>query len=228
MRPLVVVPARGGSKRLLNKNIKLLGNKPLIQYTIEAARQVFKDDLIAVSTEDEKIKNVVEEMGLAVPFLRPEELATDESPTDEVLLHAVSYFEGEGYYPDVLILLQPTSPFRKSWHIKEALDYYSDTYDMVVSVKETRSNPYYLLFEEDPNGYLQKSKNGNFSARQGLPKVWEYNGAIYIINVKSLKDGPVYKFKKVKKYVMSEYASHDIDTELDWLIAEQLLDLDEF
>ena len=222
MKPLVVIPARGGSKGVPNKNIKLLNGKPLIQYTIEAARKVFTDEQICISTDDLKIKEVVENIGLKVPFIRPNELATDTAGSYEVLLHAISYYESIGYNPDTIIMLQPTSPFRTGKHIKEAMKLYDTTLDMVVSVKETSSNPYFLLFEENEEGFLSKSKESNFVTRQDCPKVWEYNGAIYIINVESLKKRPINKFTKVKKYVMDEMSSHDIDSMLDWRVAEIL------
>ena len=153
MKPLVTIPARGGSKGIPGKNIKELNGKPLIQYTIEAAREIFSDEVICVSTDDIKIKEVVESMGLFVPFIRPPELATDTTGTYEVLLHAIQYYEKNGYQPDTLILLQPTSPFRTATHIKEAIKLYTPGVQMVVSVKETKSNPYYVLFEEDEKGY---------------------------------------------------------------------------
>ena len=223
MKPLIVIPARGGSKGVPRKNIKVLGDKPLIQYTIDAAKGVFDDEFICVSTDDFEIKSVVEQLGLKVPFLRPNELASDTAGTYEVLLHAISYYESKGYFPDTLILLQPTSPFRTSAHIKEALKLYHESIDMVVSVKETKANPYYILFEEDRNGFLKKTKEANFTRRQECPKVWEYNGAIYIINVKALKEKTISQFTKVCKFEMDETSSHDIDTLLDWKIAEIIL-----
>lgn len=223
MKPLIVIPARGGSKGVPRKNIKVLGDKPLIQYTIDAAKGVFDDEFICVSTDDFEIKSVVEQLGLKVPFLRPNELASDTAGTYEVLLHAISYYESKGYFPDTLILLQPTSPFRTSAHIKEALKLYHESIDMVVSVKETKANPYYILFEEDSNGYLKKTKEASFTRRQDCPKVWEYNGAIYIINVKALKASAISQFTKVCKFEMDETSSHDIDTLLDWRIAEIII-----
>ncbi|MCX8492309.1 MAG: acylneuraminate cytidylyltransferase family protein, partial [Cyclobacteriaceae bacterium] len=174
------------------------------------------------STDDVKIKECAEQTGLYVPFIRPSHLATDTSGTYEVLLHAVEFAESQGYVPDTLVLLQPTSPFRTAKHIKDAMQSFSSSDDMVVSVKETKSNPYYVLFEDQENGYLKKSKEGDFIRRQDCPQVWEYNGAIYIINIALLKKSPVHRFQKVKKYVMDERSSHDIDSKMDWLIAEHL------
>lgn len=223
MKPIVIIPARGRSKGVPGKNIKKLQGKPLIEYTIEAARAVFEDHQIIVSTDDTTIKSFVEGLGLNVPFLRPAELATDEIGSHQVMLHALEYVISTGYEPDILILLQPTSPFRTGLHIQQALALYDNSSELVVSVKETRSNPYYVLFEENEQGYLFKSKNGNFVRRQDCPKVYEYNGAIYIINVKTLQKFPLAQFQKIKKYVMDEFSSHDIDTILDWKIGEYII-----
>jgi CMP-N,N'-diacetyllegionaminic acid synthase len=224
MKPLVIIPARGGSKGVPKKNIKLLHGKPLIQYTLEGALAVFKKELIFVSTDDIEIKSVVEQLGFPVPYLRPDELATDTSSTYDVLTHTLSMFEKKGYFADTIILLQPTSPFRSAKHISEAvIDYQEEAVDMLVSVKEAKSNPYFVLFEEDEYGYLTKSKNGDFVRRQDCPPVWEYNGAIYIIDVKALKAQKSLNFSKIRKYVMDGFSSVDIDTMLDWQIAEFLL-----
>ena len=217
---LVVIPARGGSKGVPGKNIKVLGGKPLIQHTIDAAKLVFDTKEIIVSTDSEEIKNTVTDYGLEVPFLRPKELARDWVGTYEVLLHAVEFMEAKGFYNETLVLLQPTSPFRNATHIKEAMSLYNNDLDMVVSVKETRSNPYYVLKEENEHGFLETSKKGYFKTRQESPKVWELNGGIYIINIDSLKKMKISEFTKVRKYVMDEISSHDIDTQLDWRIAE--------
>lgn len=223
MTTLVLILARGGSKGVPGKNIKILGGKPLIQHTIDAARELFTDEEILVSTDDPNIKAVVEATGLKVPFLRPAELATDTAGSHEVMLHALDYYERSHGPVDCLILLQPTSPFRTAKHIKEALALYDATMDMVVSVKETQANPYYVLREENEQGWLQPSKPVVATRRQDVPTVYEINGAIYIIKVAALRQAKLSAFTKVKKYVMGERASHDIDTPLDWAFAEVLL-----
>ena len=121
---LVVIPARGGSKGVPGKNIKQLGGKPLIQYTLEAAREIVPDHQIIVSTDSEEIKKVVESLGLEVPFLRPAELATDNAGTYEVLIHAIEFMKSQGKLYDTLLLLQPTSPFRTSQQVREAIEVY--------------------------------------------------------------------------------------------------------
>lgn len=222
---LIIIPARGGSKGLPGKNIKPLNGKPLICYTIDAAREVVDDTNICVSTDDKKIISVVEEYGLKVPFIRPFILASDSASTYEVLLHALDYYEGINKKFKQIILLQPTSPLRQGRHIKEALELYSDKIEMVVSVKATKSNPYYVLFEETKEGYLEKSKKSSFKTRQDCPKVWEYNGAIYIINVIALRKYSIGLFTKIIKYVMDNMSSIDIDDEIDFKMTEFLLEL---
>lgn len=226
MKTLVVIPARGGSKGIPGKNIKLLDGKPLIFHTIDAAKKVFEKENILISTDSLKIKNVVENYGIVVPFLRPAHLATDESSSYNLLLHALEKYEAKNGDIETIVLLQPTSPFRTANHIKEALSLYDNSLDMVVSVNESKSNPYYNLFEENNSGYLTQSKKDKiFTRRQDCPKVWEYNGAIYIINVKSLKKKQIASFEKIVKYEMDERSSLDLDTPFDWMIAEQVVKL---
>lgn len=219
---LVIIPARAGSKGIPKKNIKLLNGKPLISYTIESAKKIVPLADICVSTDGSEIKQIAENYGIKVPFLRPEHLACDTSGTYEVLIHALDYYEQQGKTYEIVLLLQPTSPFRQINHIKEAIESYSSDLDMVVSVKETKVNPYYNLFEED-KGYLVKSKKGKFSRRQDIPKVYEYNGAIYVINVKTLKENKMADFSKVKKYVMDDISSIDLDDKLDWKFCELII-----
>lgn len=222
MNCLYIIPARGGSKGIPRKNIKLFNGKPLIYYAIDNAREMTSDSNICVSTDDDEIIKVVEDYGLKVSFKRPSSLATDTSGTFDVLTHALEFYKDRHY--DAIVLLQTTSPFRQSIDIKNALKLYTPDIDMVVSVTETNSNPYYNCFEEDKDGYLHISKgDGSYTRRQDIPKVYEYNGAIYIINIESLKKKKFSNFTKRKKYVMKPELSIDLDTPLDWEIAEYIL-----
>ncbi|MBO6622613.1 MAG: acylneuraminate cytidylyltransferase family protein [Balneola sp.] len=223
MKYLVIIPARGGSKGVPGKNIRPLKGKPLIHYTVEAARSLFNDSDICVSTDSDEIKKVVEQIGLKVPFIRPKELSQDSSGSHEVILHALDFYEKKGFEPEAVILLQPTSPLRTAKHIEEAVKLFGPSLDMVVSVKESSSNPYYNLFEEDSSGFLKKSKKGSFVRRQDCPPVWEYNGAIYVINVNSIKKNRLHNLSNIKKYVMDDISSIDIDTELDFKLAEFIM-----
>ncbi len=223
MNTLVIIPARGGSKGIPHKNIKELGGKLLIYYTIDCARAVCKDADICVSTDDAEIIRCVEAYGLKVPFVRPAELASDTAGTYEVLLHAVDFYEKQGRHYDNVLLLQNTSPFRTADDVKDAMKLYRADIDMVVSVKEIVS-PYYNSFEETEDGFLRQISNGiTYTRRQDAPRTFEYNGAIYLINVNSLKRCTLGDFTRCVKYVMDDSHSVDLDTLLDWKYAEFLL-----
>lgn len=224
MKILTIIPARGGSKGIPHKNIKPLNGKPLIYYTIDNARAICSDEDICVSTDDPEIIKCVENYGLKVPFVRPAELATDTAGTYEVLLHALDFYEKQGRHYDAVLLLQNTSPFRTPEQVKEALALYREDVDMVVSVKECPSNPYCNVFEEDERGYLHICKgSGNIYRRQDAPKVYEYNGAIYIMNAEVLKRTHLHKMQKRIKYLMDEKSSLDLDTMWDWKMAEMMI-----
>lgn len=224
MKILTVIPARGGSKGIPHKNIKLLNGKPLIYYTIDCARSICTDNDICVSTDDPEIIKCVENYGLKIPFVRPAELATDTAGTYEVLLHALDFYEKQGRHYDVVLLLQNTSPFRNADHVKEALKLYREEIDMVVSVNQTKTNPYYNCFEEDFDGFLKKTIDiSSIVRRQDAPVTYEYNGAIYVINVKQLKKMSLGQFTRRVKYVMDDIHSVDLDNITDWIYAEFII-----
>lgn len=221
MKILYLIPARGGSKGLFRKNVLKLNHKPMINYTVDAALDLLTDnDEICVSTDDEEIRSVVEKNGIKIPFIRPAHLSNDEATTEEVVNHALKWYSNHDKFFDIVVLLQPTSPLRTSTHIKEALDLWHRNIDMVVSVKETDSNPYYVLFEEGEDSFLKKSKLGNFTRRQDCPVVYEYNGAIYVISVNSLENKSLMTFDRVKKYLMTKQTSIDVDDIIDFKLAE--------
>jgi CMP-N,N'-diacetyllegionaminic acid synthase len=224
MTTLILIPARGGSKGIPNKNIKLLHGKPLIQYTVDIARMLVPDTDICVSTDSQEIVNVVEDFGLKVPFIRPMELASDTAGSRGVVLHALGFYADQNKLYDAVILLQPTSPFRKLADIKKMIEMFSVDLDMIVSVKESHANPYFSLFEENASGFLGLSKKGNFIRRQDCPKVFAYNGSVYIINVTSIRKKEFNEFTRVRKFVMDDINSIDIDTPFDWLTSEMILE----
>jgi len=220
---LAVITARGGSKGIPGKNTKPLNGKPLILYTVEAARKVFRGQYIYVSTDSQEIKNTVESTGLEVPFLRPAELAMDTSSSEDVLKHAITEAIQRGLVFDAVVLLQPTSPFRNHEHIQAAIKQFEKHPDsLVLSVTEAKENPYYTLMEEDSEGFLQKSKESTFTRRQECPRVWNVNGAIYIFPTDEFKTLSLKNMKKLK-YPMNKVSSIDIDDVDDWFLAESLL-----
>ncbi|WP_296312514.1 cytidylyltransferase domain-containing protein [Winogradskyella sp. UBA3174] len=220
MKYLVIITARGGSKGIPKKNIKHLNGKPLIQYSIDVAKGISDIEDICFTSDSYEIIEVAKNGGLKVEFKRPEALSTDTANSRDVMLHALGAYEKlHNKIYDAIILLQPTSPFRTLEQVKNCIKLYTNDLDMVVSVKAASANPYYNLYEEE-SGYLESSKKGNFTRRQDCPEVWEFNGAIYVINCNSLKAQSMKAFSKVKKFEMSEETSIDIDTPLDWKIAE--------
>lgn len=224
MNPLVIIPARGGSKGIPHKNIKELAGKSLICYTIDVARKFTSDENICVSTDDDAIIKVVENYGLMVPFKRPDSLATDQAGTTGVLLHALDFYENQGVKIDVVVLLQATSPFRRAEDIIESVKLYDNDLDMVTSVIPAKCNPYYDGFEDNEEGLLTICKGGGtIERRQDAPSVWQQNGAVYVINPEKLKAKGLSDMTRIRKYVMDELHSLDIDNMLDWKIAEFFL-----
>ncbi|HEX2535870.1 MAG TPA: acylneuraminate cytidylyltransferase family protein [Chitinophagaceae bacterium] len=226
MKTLFVIPARGGSVGLPGKNIRPLREVPLIIYSLRFARLFSGDSDICVTTDAPDIAGVLECYGYRVPFLRPAELATDAAGSHAVMLHALDWYEqARGTY-DRLVLLQPTSPFRRSRFLEDMFGLYHDGLDMVVSVKQSKANPYFNLFEEE-NGRLHLSKkSGDIQSRQSAPPVYQYNGSLYVINCGSLRRyASLALFEQVVKYEMPEAYSVDIDNAADWHLAEYLLDL---
>ncbi len=224
-KSLYIIPARGGSKGIPRKNIRSLAGKPLIHYSIEVARQLADDSHIILSTDDEEIAEVARLTGLPVPYMRPARLATDTAGSREVILDAMDAADSMCVDYKRVVLLQPTSPLRTVDDVKRCLNLYRNDIDMVVSVVEASCNPYYNCFETDSKtGYLHISKGeGNYIRRQDVPSAWEYNGAVYVINPQSIREMPLGKFPKRVPCQMPRSRSIDLDTMLDWEIAETIM-----
>lgn len=225
MKALYLIPARGGSKGVPGKNIRLLGGKPLIAHSIGHALEVADREDVVVSTDSEEIKGAALEAGARVPFLRPAELASDTAGSREVMLHAIDYLSAKGENYDTIVLLQPTSPLRDPADIRRAVEIYKESgADMVVSVAEARTNPYYNAFETDKNGFLKISKGeGNLTRRQDAPKVWEFTGAIYVIKVSALREKSITKFDRILPLPTKRETAIDIDEEMDFLVCEEMI-----
>lgn len=221
MKILYLIPARAGSKGLPGKNVKILGDKQLIIHTIDFALKNIKEgDELCISSNDEEVLNIAKRLGIAVPFVRPEELASDTASSYDVILHAIRYYEDNNKHFDLVLLLQPTSPFRSQDDFNALIQSYDDEVEMVVSVKKAKENPYFTLFEENESGFLDKSKKGDFQTRQDCPDVFVFNGSMYLLKISALKDKSISEFNKIKKIVMPEERSIDIDTMADWTLAE--------
>ncbi|MCM1519356.1 MAG: acylneuraminate cytidylyltransferase family protein [Lachnoclostridium sp.] len=226
MNPLFIIPARGGSKGIPRKNIKILAGRPLIHYSIDVARALAADDAhVVVSTDDDEIAAVAELTGLPVTYRRPAYLATDTAGSREVILDVMDMADARGIDYDCVVLLQPTSPLRTVDDVKACMERYTPDIDMVVTVKEAACNPYYDCFETDPTtGYLHVSKgDGLLTRRQDAPRAWQYNGAVYIINPQSIRQMALGAMPRRIPVEMPRSRSIDLDTPLDWTIAESLM-----
>lgn len=222
---LAIVPARGGSKTIPGKNIKKLHGKPLIAWTIEPALECNFLDKIIVSTDDHEISEISKKYGADVPFLRPNEISEDNSPTIDAVIHTLDSLKNSGFNPDVIVLLQPTSPLRTVKDIETALKlFFKDkTCNSVVSVSEYDHSPYWSLKIE--KGYLKPSFGDKYfrMRRQDLPNLYIPNGSIYISSTKDLKKFRGFFGDKIIPYVMPKERSVDIDTIMDFKLAELIL-----
>lgn len=219
---LAVIPARGGSKGLPGKNIKVLGGKPLIAWTIDAALDTNFIDKIIVSTDCQNIVKVAKNFGAEVPFIRPDELSSDTATTSDVISHAINSMK-EKY--DILILLQPTSPFRTAKDIENAFEIYKSTItSSVASVYCADKSPYWY-FTRDEIGTISSvlKMEGQFSRRQELPVTYLLNGAIYIVDMKKFLSYEKFIFDDSLSYVMSKESSIDIDNLMDFRLAELIV-----
>lgn len=222
---LFVIPARGGSKGIPGKNIKPMGGIPLICRSIDIARKFVDDKDICVTTDSDEIIDVVKQHGMEVPFKRPDYLATDTASSYDVLIHALDFYKEKGLEYDWMVLLQPTTPFRKEEDLRKMLEMMNDDLDMVVSVKQAETNPYYNCYALNEDGYLQKfikNSTGGYGRQAARPIIYEKNGSVYVIKIDSLRKQRINDFEKVRIYEMSKEYSIDLDEPLDWIFAEAI------
>ncbi|MBX3096492.1 MAG: acylneuraminate cytidylyltransferase family protein [Fimbriimonadaceae bacterium] len=215
-RITALVPARSGSKGVPGKNIRLLHEKPLIAWTIEAAFQSGVATEVFVSTDSAEIAAVATASGAEVPFLRPAELATDEATTLDVVLHLLDRV-GD---PDWLLLLQPTSPLRSGHDIAAARNLAKNC-DAVVSVAPGKSPA--LMRHVNADGFLSGLVDSTATRRQDMPESLLLNGAIYLVRVTTLRSERTFLPLRTRPYLMPPSRSVDIDTPDDWRIAEALM-----
>lgn len=222
---LYIIPARGGSKGIPRKNIKPFMGKPLIGWSIDLALRHAPASHVILSTDDDEIAATARDLGLPVDYRRPAALATDTAGSREVIIDAMDWADSRGLHYDKVVLLQPTSPLRRDEDLENALALYNgEMADMVVTVTEATCNPYYDCFETDATtGFLHVSKgDGHFTRRQDAPRAWQYNGAVYVINPSSIRAMAMGDFPRRVASPMPRDRSVDLDTPLDWTIAEMI------
>lgn len=222
---LAIIPARGGSKGIVGKNIRLLNGKPLICYTIEEALKSSHLNEVFVSTDDHLIAKISEKNGATI-IDRPAELAEDESPTIDAIFHAIDFIKNASDY-DIIILLQPTAPLRNAADIDTALEMFMKTdCDSVISMCNVEHSPYwYFKYESDKFKPIFGNK-GLQMRRQELPDVYRPNGATYITTVKNLYKNNGFYCDKIVPYIMPPERSVDIDEEIDFKLVELLIQED--
>lgn len=220
---IATICARGGSKGLPQKNIKIFADKPLIVHTIEQALMTPSIDGVWVSTDDEAIADIARKAGAQVPYLRPASLATDNAPKLPVIEHLVQHIESIGLSVNRVVDLQPTSPLRTVADIQSAI-MASDAVPLLVSVRAASDNPYFNLVELDNKGLAHLSKGNGTTRRQDSPRVCALNGSIYVWQRSALKQASTEGLWSVKMgvYEMPAWRSVDIDNLEDFEYAQWL------
>ena len=218
---VIVVPARGGSKRLPGKNISLLGGKPLLIHTLEQAVSLGRDVEVFVSTEDEQIASLVRDYPEVNLIMRPDELASDTATTESVLLHVLDKISESGLSPEWLMTLPPTSPFRSATTIRHFIDVAldcGDNIDCVMSVTETRGDFWFM----DVGGRMQRMFPDAPRRQQDRSPLFEENSAIYVSRTKALRETKFILGKSVKGIKISSLEGFDINSIEDLKVAESL------
>lgn len=223
---LGIIPARGGSKGIKDKNIRLLNGKPLIQYSIEAARGSSQLDDFFVSTDSEKIKSIAEGAGASVPFLRPSRYATEEATTVSAVFHAVEWYEHtHNLRVNLIVLLQPTTPLRTAEDIDQALSLFQErrAAESLISCYEASHVHPSIMYTLDNDRFVPLLRQAGPQRRQDFPPVYVRNGAIYIVrrdyfvrNKRLISDTPL-------GYIMPRARSVNIDEEIDLITAEAIM-----
>lgn len=222
---LAVIPARGGSKGLPKKNIQILGDKPLIAWSIAAGKQSKYIDSITVSTDSQEIAAIAKKWGGHIPFIRPTELASDEAKGIDAILHAIHWHRDNGDAFELVIVLQPTSPLRTAMHIDQAIELMFDKKTKaIVSVCPVDHHPWWsntLPLNGNMKSFLKPEiLNTN---RQELPPFYRLNGAIYISDIGYLEQKRSFMTDETFAYIMTTESSIDIDSSFDFKLAELFL-----
>lgn len=224
-RVLGVIPARGGSKGIPRKNVRLLGEKPLLAYTANAARKSALLSRLLLSTDDPEIAEVARAEGLEVPFVRPSELALDSTPMIDVVLHCIHWVQGQGEQYDAICLLQPTSPLRSAKTIDTCIsELWAHAADCVVSVRPVPAeyNPHWVYFAE-PDGRLRLSTGEDepIPARQQLPAAYHRDGSVFVARTEGVLARRSLYGERTIGVVSPEAEACDLDTEEQWELLEQ-------
>lgn len=225
MRILAVIPARGGSKRLPGKNIRLLGARPLIEWSIASAKKIDVVCDVLVTTDDEQIAQVAKEADALVPWLRPAELATDTAGSVDVCLHALDWYEKESGEVDGLLLLQPTTPYRRHATMERGIQLYRNELRPVVAVAPAPVHPAWCMRLDGLHMQPYLGAEGLSLRSQDLPPAYSVCGTFYLISPNALRARASFcPSDAVPLVIYDPLESIDIDTEMDWRLAECYLE----
>ena len=229
MKILALITARGGSKRLPGKNIRSLGGKPLIKWSIDVAKEIPEICDILVSTDDVAISEIARNAGVLVPWLRPAKLATDTASLVDVSLHALEWYESENGKVDGLLLLQPTSPFRKRDTVLKGIELFrAHQHRPVLGISSAESHPMWCFQVKGETMRPFINDTGLCLRSQDLPPAYVINGAFYLVAPEYFRKSRSFYSEDMVPLVIDEPAeSIDIDTEWDWKLAEALLAMGE-
>ncbi|MFQ5561805.1 MAG: cytidylyltransferase domain-containing protein [Nitrospinota bacterium] len=226
---MAVIPARGGSKGVRKKNIRALNGKPLIAYSIECALKVKKIDRLIVSSDDQEIIEVSKAFGADAPFKRPEKLARDDTPDRPVVIHAVKWMNDREYFPDVIVLLRPTTPLRTPDLVDQAITMMESTgADSVRTVTEVEGvhHPYWMFRKDDggkPEPFVSGIKIEEFYQRQLLPKAYRLNGLVDCMKTDIVLKNQKQYGDDMRLLEAPVETSIDIDSEFDLSVCEAIL-----
>jgi CMP-N,N'-diacetyllegionaminic acid synthase len=226
MKILGVIPARGGSKGIPGKNIKILGEKPLIAYTYDSVKESKLLSKTILSSDDHKIISVAETMGLETPFIRPGRLAKDTTPSLEVILHALNFFQNQNVNFDAVCILQPTTPFRKIGLIDCAINKFNEgNYDSLVTVRKVPAefNPHWVFEQKRGTLEIATGEKKIIPRRQELPPAYYRDGAIYLTKTEVLLKKRSLYGENIGFIDTSDSVYVNLDTMEDWNKAENIL-----
>lgn len=221
MHILAIVPARGGSKEIPLKNIQKVAGKPLLEYTITAAKKSKYLDRVIVSTDNKKIAKIAISLGAEVPFLRPKNISRDTSSTIDVVKHALKFLALESYIPEIILVLQPTSPLRTTEMIDKSITLLQNSNaTSVLSVSKIKTHPYSSFWLKGIHLHPFNSDFKKYHQRQKYPDLYYPTGAIYAFRYKALKKYDSLLGNRIKPLIVEQENSVDVDNKFDLFISE--------
>jgi CMP-N,N'-diacetyllegionaminic acid synthase len=215
----VLIPARKGSKGVPNKNSKPFSKgASLTERTIQTALSTLPKSSVFLSTNDDSLFSLEEKYNINL-IRRTESLSDDHSSMMDVILDGLIHKQDNHFF---LLLLQPTSPFRKTEHIQQAMNLFETGDQAVVSVNEPAGNPFYTLFEKLDTGFINKWATNSITRRQDLNTYYDVNGLLYLFEIESLFKKPWVEFESIRPLIISKWEAIDIDNQEDWEFAERI------